>query len=126
MDDEDAVSGRLGLTAEVAADLALLRQVLRQRGWYEDLDTPWCWRWPAAPPAGITLFRAGPLILFDEEDPALGYLVESPLLHDASAPVLRYRSAPSLINTLDRIETWTYPQQAADIDHHHALRPGDL
>lgn len=41
----------------------------------------------------VDLFRAGPLIMFDEEGPTLGNLVESPLLHDIDAqsavPIIR-------------------------------------
>jgi hypothetical protein len=124
MTDGDAALDNLAL-AEVEADLATLHYVLQQRGWHQDPEISWCWRWPATPPNGLNLFRAGPLILFDEEDPNLGYLVESPLLHDTDAPILQYESLEALIHTLDRIETWTYPQQAVDIDPRHAIRPGD-
>jgi hypothetical protein len=128
MNDSDAVHGRAAISQALQAELAMLRHLLNQRGWYEEPNTTlWlCWRWPTSPPDGIDLFRAGPLIMFDEEDPTLGYLVESPLLHDTDAPVLRYRSVESLINILDRVETWTYPQQAADIDPDHTVRPGDI
>lgn len=125
MTDRDAVLGGIELPAEVEADLATLRQVLQQRGWHQDPNDPWCWRWPATAPDGVDLFRAGPLILFDEEDPTVGYLVEGPLLHDQDEPILQYQSVDALISTLDRIENWSYPQQAADIDPRHAIRPGD-
>ena len=126
MNDIDAVLGRAALSATLEAELAMLHNLLSQRGWYEDLETPLCWRWPTSAPDGIELFRAGPLIMFDEDDPSVGYLVESPMLHDTDAPVLQYRTAETLINILDHIETWAYPQQAADIDPHHAIRPGDI
>lgn len=125
MTDGDPIREDLGLSAQVEADLTTLHQVLRQRGWQQDQDIAWCWRWPVTPPDGLDLFRAGPLIMFDEDDPALGFLVESPLLHDTDAPILQYQSVETLINTLDRIEAWTYPQQAGDIDPSHAIRPGD-
>lgn len=111
-------------TVEYPADLELLREVLRDRGWREDDDVEWCWRWPVPQPDGMLLFRTGPLIMFDEEDPGLGFLVESPLLWDASAPMLRYRSVQLLIMALDRVETWRYPQQAAEIDADQVVGPG--
>jgi hypothetical protein len=126
MEDSDVVSREVVLPAQVETDLAVLRQVLELRGWDQDPDDPWCWRWSTSAPAGLDLFRAGPLILFDEEDPDLGYLVESPLLYDQAAPILQYRSVETLINNLDRIETWTYPQRAAEIDPHHTVLPGDI
>lgn len=42
--------------------------------------------------------------MFDDEDPALGYLVDPPLLHDEAAPMLGYGSADALIRALDRVE----------------------
>lgn len=77
-----------------------------------------------APAGSLDLFRAGPLILFDEEDPDLGFLVESPLLRDGIEAVLRYGSVPSLIKVLDRVETWRYPQGAAEIDPDQVVLPG--
>lgn len=46
-------------TAELSADLALLRQVLSDRGWRVDPDDAWCWRWPVPQPAAWTCSGPG-------------------------------------------------------------------
>jgi hypothetical protein len=56
MNDHDGITSRLVVPADVETDLAMPRQVLELRGWREDPNTPWCWRWPATPPLdGIAL-----------------------------------------------------------------------
>lgn len=40
--DSNADPGRIGLPAELEADLLRLRRVLAQRGWQEDPEIEWC------------------------------------------------------------------------------------
>jgi hypothetical protein len=107
--------------AGVLDGLAGLWRVLNERGWRVVEGDEFTWWWPANSDQtrGLGLFRPGPAIYVDEEDPDDGLYVEGPLSKDESTPLLRYRTVGDLIVALDLIEAWAYPLGAADIDPDH-------
>jgi hypothetical protein len=122
---DTGVGRRHVLVEQDLIGLARLREVLSDRGWQVMPDDETAWLWPSRQPAdGTRLLRAGASIYFDEEDPEEGYIVEGPLARDESTPLLRYLTVDELIGALDRIEAWSYSQQAVDIDEGHLRRFG--
>lgn len=95
---------------------SVLGLILLSRGWRPiDDDRAWEWR----PPGGAApeLFAPGACILIDEA--AGDYVVEGPSEYDQPTAALRYRTRRELLARLDRIEAWSFPRTAAELDLDH-------
>jgi hypothetical protein len=97
---------------------SVLGTILLSRGW-RPIDDDRAWEWPhRGRGTERRLFAPGACVLVDETSGA--YVVEGPAEHDRPTTALRYRTRRELLDRLDRIEAWTFPQTAAELDADHA------
>ncbi len=105
------------LTTDQGTD-SVLGTILLSRGW-RPIDDDRAWEWHHhGPRPERRLFAQGACVLVDE---ASGdYVVEGPSEYDQPTAALHYRSRRELLDRLDRIEAWTFPQTAIELDADHA------